>query len=102
MCSECAKFFGTRITKNQECKTAATIECGSHAFWYDGTNTSRNYCVAARCLCFGTTGVDISAHLQLSLPIGTNCTGDGVGDQPCQQKLEMVLLCFIEPILGNR
>jgi len=63
MCSECAKILGTRTTKNQECKTAITVECESHAIWYGGTNTSRNYCVAARCFWFGTTGVDISAHL---------------------------------------
>jgi len=78
MCSECAKILGTRTTE-QECKTAATVECGSHSFWYGGTNTSRNYGVAARCLWFDTTGVDISTHLQLSLPSGTNCPGDVVG-----------------------
>jgi len=35
-----------------------------------------------------STSGDISAHQQLSLACGTDCPGDVVGGQPCQQTLE--------------
>jgi len=72
----------------QECKTAATVECGNNAFWYSWTITSQNYCVVARCLWVGAISGHISANQQLSLSSGTNCPGDVVGGQPCQQTLE--------------